>query len=267
VAGLLARDGCVVVDQLAQADDLTRIRGEMAPFMEVAARGDDIYSGMRTRRTGALVARSPTARKLIAHPLALDAVGRVLAHATGFQVQITQIITLEPGAPAQPIHRDQWVFNRYPFPSGFEVQCGALWALTEFTEDNGATRVIPGSHLFDGEEPGLADAVPVIEEESVPAEMEAGSVLLYTGAIYHGGGENRTDSDRHGLDITYNVSWLRQEENQYLVVPLEIARTLPEPLLRLIGYAHGGYSLGSLDGLRDPIEALRVTPEAAPPKG
>jgi ectoine hydroxylase-related dioxygenase (phytanoyl-CoA dioxygenase family) len=253
VAEALARDGCVVVDHLAPTGSPDRILEEMAPFMEVARPGEDIYSGMHTRRTGALVARSPTARELVMHPLVLDTMRRVLGHATGFQLHITQIITLEPGERAQPIHRDQWVFNRFPFPAGFEVQCGTLWALTDFTEQNGATRLLPGSHLLDDR-----NEVPEIEGESVPAEMEAGSVLFYTGSVHHGAGANATDAPRHGLNITYDLSWLRQEENQYLAVPPEIARTLPEPLLRLIGYAPGGYSLGYIDGQRDPIEVLRA---------
>jgi len=81
-------------------------------------------------------------------------------------------------------------------------------------------------------------------------------VLLYTGALYHGAGANRSAGTRYGLNITYAVSWLRQEENQYLSVPAEIARTLPESLLRLMGYARGAYSLGYVDDLRDPLEAL-----------
>jgi ectoine hydroxylase-related dioxygenase (phytanoyl-CoA dioxygenase family) len=82
-------------------------------------------------------------------------------------------------------------------------------------------------------------------------------VLLYTGSLYHGGGANHSDSTRYGLNITYAVSWLRQEENQYLSVPFEIARTLDEPLLRLMGYARGAYALGYVDDLRDPLDVLR----------
>ena len=87
--------------------------------------------------------------------------------------------------------------------------------------------------------------------------MTKGSVLFYTGSIYHGGGANRSTNVRTGINITYNVSWLRQEENQYLSVPLEIARTLPVDLLRLMGYRLGAYALGYVDDTRDPIEVVR----------
>jgi ectoine hydroxylase-related dioxygenase (phytanoyl-CoA dioxygenase family) len=87
--------------------------------------------------------------------------------------------------------------------------------------------------------------------------MPAGSVLFYTGSLYHGAGANQSDHVRSGLNITYAVSWLRQEENQYLSCPAEIARELPDDLLRLMGYARGAYALGYVDDLRDPLEALR----------
>ena len=87
--------------------------------------------------------------------------------------------------------------------------------------------------------------------------MSKGSVLLYSGSVYHGGGANRSDATRVGINITYNLSWLRQEENQYLSCPPEIAKTLPVPLLKLMGYRRGAYALGYVDDLRDPIEVVR----------
>ena len=109
--------------------------------------------------------------------------------------------------------------------------------------------MIPGSHRYE-------DRLRLPHEDTVPAEMEAGSVLFYTGALYHGGGANRSSTVRHGLNLTYNLAWLRQEENQYLAVPPDVARTLPEPLLRLMGYARGAYALGYVDDLRDPLDVL-----------
>jgi ectoine hydroxylase-related dioxygenase (phytanoyl-CoA dioxygenase family) len=122
--------------------------------------------------------------------------------------------------------------------------------VTDFTATNGATRVIPGSHRFE-------DKLEFEESDTEPAEMRAGSVLLYTGAVYHGGGANRSDAVRYALNITYARSWLRQEENQYLSVPLDVARELPEDLLRLIGYQRGAYALGYVDDLRDPMDVVR----------
>jgi ectoine hydroxylase-related dioxygenase (phytanoyl-CoA dioxygenase family) len=150
----------------------------------------------------------------------------------------------------QAIHRDQWAFDFFQFPAGFEVQCNTIWAMTDFSEANGATRVIPGSHRFE-------DRLTFVESDTLPAEMEKGSALLYTGSLYHGGGANRSDAVRVGINITYARGWLRQEENQYLSVPHDVARTLPDDLLKLIGYARGAYALGYVDDLRDPLEVLR----------
>jgi hypothetical protein len=250
IAALLGRDGVVVVDRLVAPEVMDRARAELAPWLEATRPGVDDFSGRRTRRTGGLVARSATCRELVQHPLVLGAVRGVLSRATSFQLHLTQVIAIGPGEPAQAVHRDQWAFDFFPFPPGHEVQCNTLWAMTGFTEANGATRVVPGSHRS-------PDRLRLRESDTEPAEMEKGSVLLYTGSLYHGGGANRSDATRYGVNVTYSVSWLRQEENQYLSVPLEVARTLPTALLRLIGYARGAYALGYVDDLRDPLEVLR----------
>ena len=130
----------------------------------------------------------------------------VLRDATKFQLHLTQVIAIGSDEPAQLIHRDQWAFDFFPFPRGYEVQCNTLWAMTDFTAENGATRVIPGSHLYE-------DKLEFGHDDCEAAEMPAGSVFVYTGAVYHGGGANRSQATRYGLNLTYARSWLRQEEN------------------------------------------------------
>ena len=250
VAALVGRDGAVVVESVAGAELLERIEAELRPFLEATPTGPDDFSGNRTRRTGSLIARSAACRELVMHPLVLGTAGIFLGHATNFQLHLTQAIAIGPRESAQPIHRDQWAFDFFPFPPGYEVQCNFIWALTDFTEENGATRVVPGSNL--GE-----DRMSFGPDDTEPAEMSRGSVLCYSGSVYHGGGANRSEQTRIGLNITYNVAWLRQEENQYLSVPREVAATLPTDLLRVMGYDRGAYALGYIDDLRDPIEAVR----------
>jgi hypothetical protein len=250
VAGALERDGAVIVDALAPSGLLDRLADELEPHLAVTPTGPDDFSGFNTRRTGGLIARVPSSRELVMHPLSLATTAKLLSHATNFQLHLTQTIAIGPGEPAQPIHRDQWAFDFFPFPNGYEVQCNTIWALTDFTEQNGATRVVPGSHRVE-------DGQRFEASDTEPAEMARGSVLFYTGAVYHGGGANRSDTTRIGVNITYNLAWLRQEENQYLSVPREVAATLPEDLLRLMGYARGAYALGYIDDLRDPIVAVR----------
>jgi hypothetical protein len=249
VAEIVKEEGAVVVDALASSDLMDSIEAELRPYLDVTPLGPDDFSGFLTRRTGSLIARSPTARQLVMHPLALGTTSELLAHATNFQLHLTQAIAIGPGQPAQAIHKDRWAFDFFPFPTGYEVQCNTIWALTDFTEANGATRVVLGSSTAD-------DSLPFTQDDTEPAEMERGSVVFYSGSVNHGGGANQTDQVRIGLNITYNLAWLRQEENQYLATPREIAETLPVELLRLMGYDRGAYALGYIDDLRDPIEAI-----------
>jgi ectoine hydroxylase-related dioxygenase (phytanoyl-CoA dioxygenase family) len=249
VAQALGEAGCAIVERVAPPALLGRVMDELRPWIEATPYGPDEFSGRRTRRTGALIARSPAARELVTHPLVLAAVGCVLGHATSFQLHLTQLIAVGPGEPAQPVHRDQWAFDFFPFPSGYEVQCNTIWAVDDFRDENGATRLVPGSHR-------AADKLTFADADTVPAAMPAGSILFYTGALYHGAGANRSPAVRRGINITYNVSWLRQEENQYLAVPQDVARTLPAPLLRLMGYARGAYALGYVGDLWDPLDVL-----------
>ena len=123
-----------------------------------------------------------------------------------------------------------------------------MFAIDEFTQENGATTIVPGSHKWT--EPVRQDV------ESVTVEMASGSLLAWDGACWHGGGENATpDQSRMGLNLNYNLAWLRQQENQYLGVPREVVPTLPERLQRLLGYQVNHRILGVVDG-RDPLKVL-----------
>ncbi len=247
---VLHRDAALIIDDLASAEQIDAITAEMVPFIDATPPGSDDFSGRTTKRTGALIARSSSSHVLIQHPTILGVTEKLLHRAQSFQLHLTQVIAIGPDSPGQSIHRDQWAFDFFEFPSDYDVQCNTIWALTDFTEANGATRLMPGSqHLPDEHSHTVA--------ETVPAEMSKGSCLLYTGKVYHGGGANTSDETRMGLNITYNVGWLRQEENQYLSVPHDVAATLPDDLLRLMGYRIGAYALGYIDDVRDPIESLR----------
>jgi ectoine hydroxylase-related dioxygenase (phytanoyl-CoA dioxygenase family) len=249
VAEILARDGAAIVERLVPRSTMDRARAELEPFIAATAFGNDPFSGRRTRRTGALLLRSPTCRELVMHPLALEATRASLVDATSFHLHLTQVIAIGPGEPGQTIHRDQWAFDFFPFPSGYEVQCNTIWAMSDFTAANGATRVIPGSNHYE-------DRREFTHADCEAADMPAGSVIFYNGSVYHGGGANTSNETRYGINITYARSWLRQEENQYLAVPHDVARTFPEDLLRVMGYARGAYALGYVDDLRDPLEVL-----------
>ena len=255
IAEVLNEDGCVVIADLAPPETMDQIRAELEPYLAATGGGNTDFLGATTRRTGALIARSPTARSLITHPTIIDTLDLVLGdHASTFQIDLTQLVTIGPGEPAQMIHRDQWSFDRYQFPRGFEAEVATMWAVTDFTEEMGATRMVVGSHRWEDDPDDVDPAL------SSPAVMTKGSVLLYTGSIFHGGGANTTKTSRIGMNVGYSLGWLRQEENQYLACPPEIARTLPEGLLRLMGYQRGSYSIGYVDNMREPLDWLYDSP-------
>ena len=255
IAQVLREDGCVVIADLASAETMDQIRAELDQHLAITSGGNTDFLGEATRRTGALIARSPTSRSLITHSRIIDTLDLVLGdHASTFQIDLTQLVTIGPGEPAQMIHRDQWSFDRFAFPRGFEAEVATMWAVTDFTEAMGATRMVLGSHKWD-DDPDEVD--PAL---TVPAVMTKGSVLLYTGSIFHGGGANTTTTSRIGMNVGYSLGWLRQEENQYLACPPEIARTLPEGLLRLMGYQRGSYSIGYADDMREPLDWLYGSP-------
>jgi hypothetical protein len=255
IATVLREDGCVVISDLVAPGLMDQIAIELQPYLAATDVGPDEFTGHATRRTGALIARSPSTRTLAAHPTILGTLDLALGdHCSTFQIDLTQLVDIGPGEPAQMIHRDQWSFDHFPFPTGFEAEISTMWAVTDFTEEMGATRMVVGSHLWE-EDPAEVD--PAL---STGAVMSKGSVLLYVGSIFHGGGANTTDVHRIGLNVGYSLAWLRQEENQYLACPPEIARTLPEGLLRLMGYQRGSYALGYVDDLREPIDWLYDRP-------
>ncbi len=250
----LREHGYVIIDDLVSPEMMDQIQIELEPYMQATPFGGDTILGKLTRRTGALIARSPTSRELILNKTTLDTARRFLSHASTIQMHMTQIISLYPDSPAQMIHQDEAVWDLYPFPLNYDVQCQTLWAMTDYTEEMGATRLLPGTHKAGR---GLKFDV----KDSIPAVMRKGSVLLYTGKIYHGSGHNRSDKVRRAVNLTYTVGWVRQEENQYLSCPLEIVKTLPEELQRLMGYQCGAFSLGYVNDYEDPMILLNGTTE------
>jgi ectoine hydroxylase-related dioxygenase (phytanoyl-CoA dioxygenase family) len=250
IATTLRRDGALVVENLIDAASAAAVRDGFEPYLQTKPHGADRFEGAATKRLGSLIVRVPQIHPLVTHPLVLDTVGDVMSDATTFQLNATQVVAISPGEQRQPLHRDQWAWDHFPWPVGYEVEVSTMWAFTDFTADNGATRVALGSHLSEGR--------PRFDESELNvAEMAAGSALFYTGSVMHGAGANTTTNTRVGSIISYTRGWLRQHENQYLCVPVEEARKLPEQLQRLIGYSRGAYAVGYWGDMDDPIEAVR----------
>jgi ectoine hydroxylase-related dioxygenase (phytanoyl-CoA dioxygenase family) len=254
IMAVLDRDGALILDNVISPAEADAFREELRPYVEATSPGRDGFTGRKTTRTGALVARSKTARAAVLDTRIRAICDKVLLpNCERYQLHLTQLIRIMPGEPAQPIHRDRWAWGRYL--KGIEPQLNTIWALTDFTEANGATQVVPGS--IDWPDKRVAEPAEIGR-----AVMQRGSVLIYTGTVFHSGGANVSDEDRWGLNITYTLGWLRQEENQYLSCPPEIARTLDPELQGLIGYAMGSYALGYFT---PPLPAGEG-PEIVPPE-
>jgi ectoine hydroxylase-related dioxygenase (phytanoyl-CoA dioxygenase family) len=249
VAKIIQRDGVCIVEDLVSPDVLDRVSNEIQPYIDKTCDGHNDFTGYSTRRTGGLAGRSPSARELVMHPLIVAAGRQILASGHGMQLMNTEVISIGDSETVQPIHRDQEVWP-YSFPPEYVPEFSVMWPLnTDFSAANGATRVVVGSHHGPRE---------TFEDDEVEAAvMRRGSVLIWTGSTYHGGGANRSGQVRQGVNIAYSVSWLRQEENQFLAVPPSVAAELDDDLLRLMGYDQPIPGLGNGVDRSHPLEVLR----------
>lgn len=251
----LKSDGACIVEGLLSADQLAKMKRECMPYIDATDTGRDDFTGRKTTRTGALVARSEACRDVVMNKTIVSGAKRFLApYCETIQLHLTQFIRIQPGQELQPLHRDRLAWGGYLLPT-LEPQFNTIWAITDFTKENGATNVIPGSNTWDPERKPSRDEVEY-------AEMDAGSVLVYSGSVVHSGGANVSDADRIGLNITYALGWLRQEENQYLSCPPEIAKDFDPELQAMLGYAMGSYALGYFT----PPVAPGKGPEVVPPE-
>jgi ectoine hydroxylase-related dioxygenase (phytanoyl-CoA dioxygenase family) len=253
IAQCLRDDGACVIDNVMSAGDLDALKAEIMPYVEATSMGLDDFTGRQTSRTGALIARSAQCRDLVMDKRILGAAETFLKpYCETIQLHLTQLIRIFPGQGEQPLHRDRLAWGGF-LPEKLEPQLNTIWAVTDFTQANGATRVVPGSNHW---EPGRTAE----DHEIAYAEMSAGSVLVYSGSVIHSGGRNDSETDRMGLNITYCLGWLRQEENQYLSCPPEIAKDFAPELRALLGYAMGSYALGYFTPPLPAGEGPEITP-------
>jgi ectoine hydroxylase-related dioxygenase (phytanoyl-CoA dioxygenase family) len=242
----LNEDGGVIVANLVSEDVVDKVSEELRPHYDTKGttfQGD--FNGYTTLRLYAVPGLSRASLELLAHPCVMDVAGAVLhPHCENFRVGSSTSIEIYPGEKNQELHRDD---DFYPMRiPGVEWQMSALWALDDFNEENGATRVVPNSH-------DLREVDDVSEDDIVQAVMPKGSVLFYMGTTIHGGGANISDAPRGCMITTYSLGWLRQEENQYLSIPRDVVDSYPEHVRRLLGYQSHGPYLGTYPGVPDGV--------------
>ena len=255
ILNILDEDAGLIIDNFLSDQNLESIKNDLKPYLNVTRNGQDEFTGFETKRVGALMARSKTCQDLALDPLINQMAESFLGpHCESYQLHFTSAIQIGPGESSQILHRDRGVWGGY-IPRKIETQFSTVWAINDFTKENGATQVVPGSHKWH------KDREP-LPEEIAYAEMKAGSVFIYTGSVLHGGGTNVTEQPRLGVFLHYAPSWLRQEENQYLSCPPEVAKDFSPELRSLIGYSKGGYVLGFFTDPEDKEGRLEsVSPE------
>jgi ectoine hydroxylase-related dioxygenase (phytanoyl-CoA dioxygenase family) len=246
VARRLIDEGCVVVSGMMTAADVQVARADLGRVLAATPTGRNAFEGFTTQRVYALFAKTRTFDQAAVHSLLLGVLDEVLGH---YQLSAPVGIRIGPGERAQMLHRDDAV---YPLPEPHPpVVVNTMWPLDEFTEDNGATRFVPGSHDW---APGRQ---PTTDDQVLTATLAPGSALFYLGSLWHGGGANRTGLPRLGVILEYVSGWLRPQENHCLAVPRGVARQLPERLQELLGYSIYPPFLGYVDGAH-PRKVLKA---------
>ncbi|PCJ95221.1 MAG: hypothetical protein COA45_12290 [Zetaproteobacteria bacterium] len=250
---ILEKDGCIVIMNAINSKQLEKLRDELKPHLEETPNCSGDFYGYKTKRISSLISKSSICRDLTIDPIVLAVMDEFLLRScTDYQLSLTQAIQIGPGEPQQVMHPDD---PMYPFslPDN-EKMINCMWAIDDFTKENGATHIVPGSHKW--KRVGLMPERQPKEHEIIQGAMPAGSVLIYFGSLLHCGGANKTLKPRTGMVTSYSLGWLRQSENSYLAVPQGLAKTLPERLQRLLGYFVHQPNLGQIEG-RDPIEILQ----------
>jgi ectoine hydroxylase-related dioxygenase (phytanoyl-CoA dioxygenase family) len=238
IADLLAEHGYVIVTGLMPPADVAAARADLSRVLGATPTGRNAFEGFSTQRVYALFAKTRTFDQAAIHPLMLAVLDDALGH---YQLSAPVGIRIGPGERAQILHRDDAI---YPLPEPHPpVVLNTMWPLDEFTESNGATRLVPGSHQWAaGRQPGAADPV-------LTATMSPGSVMIYLGSLWHGGGANLTGQPRLGVILEYAAGWLRPQENHCLAVPRAVVRDLPQRLQELLGYNIYPPFVGYVDGV------------------
>ncbi|HEY3833225.1 MAG TPA: phytanoyl-CoA dioxygenase family protein [Acidimicrobiia bacterium] len=271
VRDAIERDGVVIVEGLLDADVVRRVNDDVESAVDAADPNEEFFNpllaafqGHHTRQVAGVPGLSRTfATDVMCDPLLLALCDRILLPSCArYQLNLGHLLQRDPGSEEQWLHRDELVWSDVPWPHP-ELQLASVIAFVDFTRDNGATRVVPGSHRWpDRARPAFEQMqVPVESDQLAYAEMPTGSAVIYLGSTIHAGGANSTDIPRRAVHLSYCLGWLRTEENNYLSIPPSYAKSLPRLAQEVLGYSvhdsigRGGGYLGMVR-MQDPVELL-----------
>jgi ectoine hydroxylase-related dioxygenase (phytanoyl-CoA dioxygenase family) len=252
---LLRSQGYAIFDRLLSEETVDRVCEELEPWFAATPHCQGDFYGWATTRFGSVLLKSQASHGLVMHPLMLSIMSEVLGpHCDWYQLNLTQAVRLHPGQRQQVPHRDEemWPCQK----NGAEYLVNVMWALSEFTADNGATLLWPRSQFR-----GLSRNLD--PTQAVVGSMPRGSALVYLGSVTHCGGANRSAQPRTGLIFSYSLGWLKPYENPFLSYPPSIAKTFPPALRDLIGYRIHRPNLGGYEG-QDPAVLFETDSHVLP---
>jgi len=240
----LDRDGYVIWENLLDTEECRQIREVVRPWLEHTGRNS--FEGLRTQRIYSVLSRTRVCDRLVDNPRVLAVLDQLLM--PNYLLSALQAINIQPGETAQLAHHDD---GFYPIPRPrAPLTAATIWAIDDFTADNGATMVIPGSHRW-GQRP------PNPEDQAISVVMPAGSCVFFVGTLWHGGGANNTTRERLAVTAQYCQPWLRPMEAFTLSISREIARTVSDDIRRMLGYSIHPPFVGAVDGLH-PLRLLET---------
>lgn len=244
------RDGYVILERIVPGSQIDSIRDELLGLLPEHY-GRNGFEGVLTQRLYAVISKTLCCNPLIEHPLVLGLLDRILA--PNYLLSQLQVINILPGESAQPLHHDD-AFYPIPRPRP-PYGVATVIAIDDFTAENGATVVIPGSHTWGQREPTAEDCA-----RAIPVVMPKGSMVLFLGTLWHGGGANNGQASRLAATAQYCEPWARQQENFSLSVPLERARQCSSHIQRMLGYSIHPPFMGMVNGMH-PSRLLKSQSE------
>jgi len=252
---MLRSNGYVIFERLASQETMDEVCEELEPWFASTPLCQGDFYGWKTTRFGSVLLKSRASHSLVLNELMLSVMNEVLGpHCDWYQLNLSQAIRIHPGQRQQVPHRDD---EMWPCAKGgVEYLVNVMWALSDFTAENGATLIWPRSHF----KPLSRQLDPA---NAIVAEMPRGSALVYLGSVTHCGGANSTHAPRSGLILSYCLGWLKQYENAFLTYPPELARQFPAAIRDLIGYRIHRPNLGGYEG-QDPSVLFETSSHTLP---
>lgn len=243
ITSALDEAGCAVIQNVTSDDTIGSIQGELSEHMANTFYSDEDdpneFYPAKTRRVTALLARSKSSHELALNPVVKQLSDHhLLPNCENYRLHVSAALEIGPGAREQVLHREEDPFTFFAEPRP-NLVIASMWAMSDFNKENGATLLVPGSHRWSADRQATPDEIKV-------AEMPKGSVMVWLGGTLHAAGANVSDEWRYGIILSYSLGWLRQEENQALDLPPNIANEASQEIRDLAGYTMHG-SLGLYD--------------------